>query len=448
MLWREANEQLDILSEAEPRGRGHFQCRKASNLVVLGEYEAALALFAGLLDERPEDPFVWLNYGHALRTVSGRMQEAIDAFHKCLDIDAGYGAAWWSLADLKTYQFSSEETEAMRIHAARSDLNDMQRCQIEFALGTALETQKLFDQAFEHYRQGNGLMRPHVNHDAVYNTEMLKMEKAFFTPDFFAARRGSGCPSQDPIFIVGLPRSGSTLIEQILSSHSLVEGTMELHDLRDAIGELSARHEGQSYLTLLNSLDEGGLRALGERYLETTRSQRRLDRPLFTDKAPGNFVHVGLIRVILPNAKIIDARRHPLGCCFSCFKQIFPAGSTEFSYDLADMGSAYRDYVEFMAHFDRVLPGYVHRVFYEDMVRNPEGEIRRLLDYCRLPFEENCLRFYESDRAVRTVSSEQVRKPINASAGEKWRAFETWLGPAKDTLGEVLTRYPDVPEFN
>jgi hypothetical protein len=278
----------------------------------------------------------------------------------------------------------------------------------------------------------------------------VERSRQILTADFFAARRGYGADAPDPILIVGMPRAGSTLLEQILASHSAVEGTMELPNITSMVAELAdeggARHGPSPYPALLADLDAAECRALGERYLAETRVQRRTQRPFFIDKMPNNFPHLGLIQLILPNAKIIDARRHPLACCFSVFKQNFARGQ-EFGYDLGDLGRYYRDYVALMSHFDNVLPGRVHRVFYEHLIEDTEGEVRRLLDYCGLPFEAACLRFYENERAVRTASSEQVRQPIFREALEHWRHFERWLEPLQTALGEVLSSYPGVPQF-
>jgi Sulfotransferase family len=273
-----------------------------------------------------------------------------------------------------------------------------------------------------------------------------KLEQTF-TREFFAARAGSGCDAADPIFIVGMPRAGSTLLEQILSSHSMVEGTMELPEIITLAKELRAEagtQEISAYGDVLATKSGAELRELGEKFLERTRIHRKTSRPLFIDKMPNNFLHVGMIELILPRAKIIDARRHPLGCCFSNFKQHYARGQN-FSYGLTDMGRFYRDYVELMAHFDAVLPGRVHRVFYEQMVDDTETEVRRLLDYCGLPFEDACLRFFENDRPVRTASAEQVRRPIYREGVEQWRHYEAWLDPLKEALGPVLGAYPAVP---
>jgi hypothetical protein len=286
-----------------------------------------------------------------------------------------------------------------------------------------------------------------IRYDAEENHGHVERSRRFFTPAFFAQRQGWGCPAPDAIFIVGLPRSGSTLIEQILASHSQVEGTMELPDvamLARVVGARTTRESGSAYPRALEKFSAGELRELGERYLRQTRIQRKTPAPFFIDKMPNNFAHLGLIHLMLPNAKIVDARRHPLGCCLSGFKQHFARGQA-FTYDLAEIGRYYRDYVELMAHFDQVLPGRVHRVFYENMVEDTEAEVRRLLDYCGLPFEEGVLRFHENQRAVRTASSEQVRRPIFRDGMEQWKHFETDLGPLREALGDVLTLYPANP---
>jgi tetratricopeptide (TPR) repeat protein len=443
--WRDANAQYDILAEDSLR-RAHFETLKAANLVLLGDYDEALALFEKVRPQRMNDPGFWVTLGHALRTV-GRSDEAMEVYRKCVEISAGYGGGWIALANLKTYRFSRAEIEAMQAQAGREDLPDEHRTLIEFALGQALEDEKDYAGSFEHYRQANTLRRKLLQHDSAEMTAVVKRVKAFFTPELFRTFAGSGCKSPDPIFIVGMVRSGSTLVEQILASHSLVEGTMELPELNDVVTEQREGRWRELYPEMLGRLDDGALQAMGERYLEKTRYQRKLARPYFTDKSGGNFLHVGLLQLILPNAKIVDARRHPLGCSFSCFKQNFPIHSVPHTYDLAEMGSYYRNYVELMAHFDRVLPGKVHRVIYENMVSDTEGEIRRLLDFCGLPFEEQCLRYYETDRGVRTVSSEQVRKPISNKSVEAWQNYDQWLGPAREALGDVLTMYPKVPQF-
>ncbi|MGD0193124.1 MAG: sulfotransferase, partial [Rhizomicrobium sp.] len=318
-----------------------------------------------------------------------------------------------------------------------------------FALGKAHEDRRAYAESFLQYERGNSLRKKAVDYSPDNMTEHVARSKAMFTREFFGAREGWGVDAPDPIFIVGLPRSGSTLIEQILSSHSMIEGTMELPDILSIAGRLGARkrrRDPSRYPDSVGDIDREDASKFGEEYLERTRVQRRLGKSYFTDKMPNNFAHVGLIHLILPQAKIIDARRHPLGCCFSNFKQHFARGQG-YTYDLAGMGDYYREYVELMAHFDSVLPGRMHRVIYERMVEDPEAEVRALFAYLQLPFEPACLRFYENERAVRTASSEQVRQPIYRDAVEHWQNYEPWLDPLKEALGSVLDCYPAVPGF-
>jgi hypothetical protein len=332
---------------------------------------------------------------------------------------------------------------------AREALPDDDRLHLDYALGKAHEDAGRYAESFAHYARGAALRREQIHYDPAVMTEHVARSKAVLTADLFASRAGQGCPAPDPIFILGLPRAGSTLIEQILASHSAVEGTMELPDITSMARRLSgakSTKDESAYPEILATLDAGDLKALGEEFLERTRVQRKTGRPLFIDKMPNNFAHIGLIALMLPNAKIIDARRHPMGCCFSGFKQHFARGQN-FSYGLEDIGRYYADYVALMAHFDAVLPGRVHRVIYESMIEDPEAQIRALLAYCGLPFEEACLNFHENDRAVRTASSEQVRRPIFKDAVEHWQNYESWLDPLKTALGPVLASYPAAPEF-
>ena len=322
----------------------------------------------------------------------------------------------------------------------RKDLTADDRLHLEYALGKALEDAQAFEESFSHYRRGAEIRRKQVVYDPATVALHLGRSRALLTPEFFAAREGQGDPARDPIFIVGLPRAGSTLVEQILSSHSQVEGTMELPDIISIARRLGGgTHRGveSAYPEVLADLDAETLTALGREYLDRTRVQRKLDRPLFIDKMPNNFSHIGLIHLILPNARIIDARRHPMGCCFSAYKQHFARGQA-FTYDLAELGGFYADYVRLMAHYDAALPGRVHRVIYEDMVADPEAQTRALLDYCGLPFEEACLKFHETERAVRTASSEQVRRPIFTEGLDQWRNYEPWLGELKAAVEPVL----------
>jgi len=449
MDWKGANAQVHILLKQDQDDPA-LEALLATSLIMLGEHNKAMQLFQELRLKASGNKDFWLNYGHAARSVGQDKETIVEAYRKCLELDPGYGTGWWALADLKTYRFSSSEIATMRDQLRQHDLSDGQRCHFEFALGKALEDEGAYAESFEHYRQANALRRPYAPHNADSMHADIVRTKKLFTPEFLAARKNMGCPSPDPIFIVGMPRAGSTLIEQILASHSLVEGTMELSDLGEMVRELKLQHPGEHFPDLLENPDMNSvaLRKLGEEYLARTRHQRTEGRPFFTDKAGSNFTFVALIQIILPNAKIVDARRHPLACGFSCYKQAFAPGALHLAYDQTDIGRYYHDYVEAMAHYDRVLPGRVHRIFHEDLVQNPEPEIRRLLAYCDLPFEEQCLRFHETDRSVRTSSSQQVRQPIRRKAVEDWQQYQEWLQPMKDALGDVLTRYPLVPRFD
>jgi predicted Zn-dependent protease len=443
----EALPEVERLLAREPRNPG-YRNLQAAVLANLGNYAESSRVYEAVLAQYPNQPKVWMSYGHSLKT-AGRFAESITAYRRALAMEPTLGEAYWSLANLKTYRFSAEDRAAMAAALARTDLAADDRLHFEFALGKALEDAADYESSFRHYAAGNAIRHRQLRYRPEDNTDYLRRCERLFTREFFAARAAAGCPAADPIFILGLPRSGSTLLEQILASHSQVEGTMELPDVPMIVRELDGRHdrdEAPQYPQMLADLPLAQFAALGERYLEATRVQRKAGTPFFIDKMPNNCLHVGLIHLMLPNARIVDARRHPLGCCFSGFKQHFARGQA-FSYDLADIGAYYRDYVELMAHFDQVLPGRVHRVIYERLIEDTEAEVRRLLDYCGLPFEDACLRFYENERAVRTASSEQVRQPIFKDGVDHWRHYEPWLGPLKEALGPVLGHYPAVPDF-
>ncbi len=433
---------LERLLALEPQNL-HYRTLLADAYNVLGQNEQAQRILAALLAELPDNEWVWLYYGHSLRT-AGQPQEAIAAYRRAAQIRPGFGQAWFSLGNLKTFRFSAADLTAMRAQVARADLPDSERLQFEFALGKALEDERDFADSFAHYARGNALRRAAVGYDREVTTRLVERSRALYTREFFATRAEFGATAADPIFIVGLPRSGSTLIEQILASHSQVEGTRELPDVLTFALELGVRDVPGApalYPQRLARLSGEQLTALGERYLAQTQIHRRLGRAHFIDKMPNNFLHLGLIHLILPRARIIDARRAPLACCFSNFKQHFQSGLW-FSYDLVDIGCYYRDYVRLMAHFDAVLPGRVHRVQYERLVTQLEPEVRRLLAYCGLPFEEQCLRFHETRRVVQTASSEQVRSPLYSESLDQWRHFEPWLGPLKEALGESASAAP------
>jgi tetratricopeptide (TPR) repeat protein len=415
----------------------------AAVLNLLGEQGEAAAIYERIVTQEPDDARAWTNYGSMLRMI-GRGPEAIAAFQRSIAIAPGFGEAYWGLADLKTYRFTAAEIAQMRAQALRVDLAPEDRSNLLFALGKAMEDEDQAEKAFEAYKAGAALRASRVE-DPQQVAPFAKRSIGVLTAPFFEVRKNTGALGADPIFIVGLPRAGSTLIEQILASHSMVEATMELPDLQVIARELSdPERPGSTYLDALPNLDAAALRAQGEAYLRTTRIRRKTGRPFFIDKQPSNWAHAGLIHLILPNAKIIDARRHPLACGWSCFKQNFTIGQS-FTFDLTQLGFYYRNYVHLMAHYDAVLPERVHRVVHEQLVTDPEPHIRALLEYCGLPFEAQCLRPHETERAVRTSSSEQVRQPISAKGLDSWRVYEPYLEPLKRALGPVLDAYPDAP---
>jgi len=441
-------ESLELLNDILAHDPQNESARssKAATLDRIGEYGAALAIYEQLLKEGPERPGIWMSYGHLLNTL-GRIEDSIAAYREAVRLRPDFGQAWWSLANLKTARLGPEDIEAMSAALALTETENERRVHLHFALGKAYEDSSRYEASFREYEQGNRIRQAMLGYDASETNELVRRSKALFTPSFFALRAGFGSPALDPIFVVGLPRSGSTLIEQILSSHSEIEGTSELPDipvLRRRLETEQARRDESPFPDLLAEFGPGELRAMGEEYLDNARLHRKTDKPFFVDKLPTNWAHIGLIHLILPNARIIDARRHPLGCCFSNFKQLFARGHG-FSYSFEGAARYYRDYVDLLSHFDEVLPGRIHRVFHENMVEDTEGEIRRMLEYLGLPFEDSCLRFYENERAVRTPSAEQVRQPINRAGVDRWRSYEPWLGPLKDALGPVLSYYPAVP---
>jgi tetratricopeptide (TPR) repeat protein len=388
-----------------------------------------------------------ISLAYALQTL-GRIDEAVAVYRRAIECGPGFGEAWWSLANLKTFQFAEEEIAAMETGLTAPALVSEDRLHLHFALGKAFEDRGEDNKAFDHYRQANALRAAELRYDPAKVTALVEETERAFSPDLLKSRAGAGCGAPDPIFILGMPRAGSTLIEQILASHPLVEGTAELPEMIPIARSLEpderdfAEGAWNRYPQILTELPGERLKELGKLYIERTRAYRHTDRPFFTDKLPNNWIHVGLIRLILPNAKVIDARRHPLACGFSNFKQHFARGQ-EFSYDLERFGRYYRDYVRLMRHFDAVAPGTVHRIVHEQLVADPEPEIRRLLDYLDLPFDEACLRFHETKRPIRTASSEQVRRPITTEGTEQWRRFEQWLGPLKSGLGPTLERWTD-----
>ena len=412
----------------------------------VGDYGRSSLIYSQLLEEYPSNAKIWLSYGHVLKT-EGRQEDCIAAYRQSIQHNPSFGEAYWSLANLKTFRFSMEDLSAMKLQVRGSDITQNDRVQFEFALGKAAEDAHDYALSFQHYNQGNSLYRESTRYDADGNSARTERLKRKFTAQFLKDRIGSGHDTAAPIFIVGMPRSGSTLLEQILASHSLVEGTTELPDIISMALEMSGEGETKEisqYNDVLATKSLEELRELGAQYIERTRVHRKTDSPFFIDKMPNNFLHIGMIHLILPNAKIIDARRHPLGCCFSNFKQYYARGQN-FSYSLSDIGRFYHDYVGLMTHFDEVLPGRIHRVIYEDTVEDTEAQVRKLLAYCQLDFEPACLRFFENQRGVRTASSEQVRQPIYRQGMQQWTNYEPWLKPLREALGPALDAYPDIP---
>ena len=430
----EALELLDEIFAADPHGPGNLNL-KAATLGRLGDFEQALEIYERVLARTPNQPRVQMTYGHMLKTV-GRLDESVAAYRQAIAINPAMGEAWWSLANLKTVRFTDEDIAAMERTLERGDLKDDDRFHVEFALGKAFHDLGRSGDAFGHYEAGNALRRRYHPYNIGRLTQLVDRVIEQFTEEVLAQPGGN--PAGDPIFIVGMPRAGSTLVEQILSSHSQVEGTSELPDIPAIVSGLG------KYPAEILTLGPDERRAAGDDYLRRSAVQRRTDRPFFTDKLPNNWIFVPFIQLILPNAKIVDARRHPLSCCFSNFRQHFARGQ-DFTYDLADLGLYYAQYVRLMAHIDRVMPGRVHRVIYERMVDDSETEIRALLDYCALPFESGVLEFHKTERAIRTPSAEQVRQPIYRQGTEEWRPYEQFLGPLKAALGPTLDAYPAAP---
>ena len=437
----EAIAELEAIEREGAANLGHSSL-KAAALGRIGGHDEALALYREILDARPDEPKLWMSFGHILKTV-GEQRESVAAYRRAIAIRPSLGEVWWSLANLKTIRFDDDDIAEMTAALDPPDLAEDDRFHLHFALGKALEDRGAAEASFTHYATANRLRRATLAYDADDISEHVDRSIALFTPDFFAARADQGCPAPDPIFVLGLPRAGSTLIEQILASHPAIEGTSELPDIPAIARRLGGRKstsEPSLYPDCLAQLDAAALTELGAEYLDRARVQRTTDRPLFVDKLPNNWAHVGLIRLILPNAKIIDARRDPMSCGFSNFKQHFARGQG-FTYDLADIGTYYGDYVRLMRHIDIVQPGLVHRVIHEDLVEDPDREVRRLLDHLGLPFDPACLAFHENKRAVRTASSEQVRRPISRDGLDQWRPFDPWLGPLKTALGANLEQW-------
>ncbi|MEA3107566.1 MAG: hypothetical protein QOI88_2171, partial [Gammaproteobacteria bacterium] len=438
--YQRAREELEALVKIEPNNR-HYRTLYATTYVGLGEHDKAIALYRELLIDAPQAAELHLSVAHSLKTL-GKREESVEAYRAAAAARPSYGDAYWSLANLKTYRFPDKEIEVMRAAESSPATGPIDRYQLCFALGKAYEDAGDYQESYRYYERGNA----HKRSESRYRPEVIetntRKQIEVCTREFFASRAGAGDQRPDPIFIVGLPRAGSTLLEQILASHTGVEGTQELADIPRIVVELQGRdHDLRNppYPGVTANMTDQDFLRLGEKYLNDTRVYRT-GRPRFIDKMPNNFRHLGLIHLILPNARIIDARREPMACCFSNLKQLFAAGQ-EFTYSVDDIARYYRTYLDLMEHWNRVLPGKVLRVLHEDVVDDLEGNVRRILDFCGLDFEPGCLEFYKNERSVRTASSEQVRQPIYREGLDQWRHYEPWLGPLKEALGDALVRY-------
>jgi predicted Zn-dependent protease len=429
-----ALEQADILQAAQ-HDNPAWELAKASALAGLGRLEQAIDLYQNSLGRTTNKAGVNVMLGHAQKAV-GNLEAAIAAYRAACEEKSDYGDAWWSLANTKTYHFGDDELDRIQRYEAATGVTEDDRVHLNFAAGKALEDRGEFEQSFDHYARGNTLKMTRAGYDPDNTARLVDEQINHCTAELFTKRGALGCDAPDPIFIVGLPRAGSTLLEQILASHSQVNGTMELHEilgLAQRLGGRSASNES-AYPGILWELDDDYFERFGEKFIEDTRAYRG-SAPLFIDKMPNNFMHIGLIRLILPNAKVIDARRHPMACCFSGFKQLFGEGQ-DFTYGLEEIGRYYADYVRLMDHWEETIPGFVLRVMHEDVVDDLETEVRRMLDFCGLPFEQACLEFHRTERSIKTPSSEQVRQPIYRTGLDYWRSYEQWLGPLKEALGE------------
>jgi tetratricopeptide (TPR) repeat protein len=436
-----ALEEIDKLLAGDPKNLA-FRTTHAAILMGLGRHDEALPIYQQVLADTPRDPDLHLSIAHALKTLN-RTPEAMDSYRAAAAIRPSYGEAYWSFANLKKYPFTDDEVATMRAEEARPQIELADHYHLCFALGKALEDRGQYEEAFRYYERGNALKKSETRYKPAsieYNTRIVKES---FIAEFFAARRGWGCQTEGPIFIVGLPRSGSTLIEQILASHTQVEGTMELANIPRLVQSLQGRDNYDSYkkfwdqyIAAIGARGPEEFRRDGEEYLAETRIYRSAGKPFFTDKNPNNFRNIGLLQLILPNAKVIDARRGPLACCFSNFKQLFATGH-EFAYSLADLGSYYRWYIELMEHWDAVLPGKVLHVQHEALVDDLEANVRRILEFCGLEFQPACLEYYKTERRIHTVSSEQVRRPVSREGIDQWRKFEPWLAPLREALGPL-----------
>jgi tetratricopeptide (TPR) repeat protein len=441
-----SREEIRQLLELDPGNRAYLR-QYGEACIRLGDYEPGISLYRRLLgDAHPGRESAELNLWIAFSLrAKGQQTEAIEGYRAAIAAWPELGEAWWSLANLKIYHFSLDDIARMRSAEAAPATALVDRYHLCFALGKALEDQKDYADSWSYYERGNALKRAEVRHLPKLAETHVRLSKQVCTKEFFETRRGWGIADADPIFILGLTRSGSTLIEQILASHSEVEGTQELPDIQRIVTALRGRATDLAnprYPAVMAELGPQDFREFGERFMADTRVYRKTQRPFFIDKLPDNFRDIGLIRLVLPNAKIIDARREPMACCFGNLKQLF-SGGQEFSYSIGDIAHYYRNYLELMRHWNDALPGWILTVQHEDMVEDLDGSVRRILDFCRLRFEPACVEFHKTKRNVRTASSEQVRQPISREGLDQWRNYEPWLGPLKDSLGEALTTYRD-----
>jgi tetratricopeptide (TPR) repeat protein len=435
-----AHEEINTLLRLEPDNRDYLSIYAAA-CGGLGRHESAIGIYRQLLAASPESSELHVALGHSLKSI-GQQKEAIECYQAAVAIRPGFGDAYWSLANLKTYRFSPEEMAGMRAEEASPVIHPVDRYHLCFALGKAYEDRNEFCESWQFYERGNRLKRAESQYrpDAIEINARKQIEVC--TSQFFAERRGFGVSDPDPIFIVGLPRSGSTLVEQILASHSQVEGTQELPDIQRIVLDMEGSRsdlDDSRYPGMFAEFGPEDFRKIGARYIDDTRAYR-LNRPFFIDKMPNNFRHIGLIHLMLPNARIIDARREPMACCFSNLKQLFASGQ-EFTYGVEDIARYYRTYLELMRHWNAVLPGRILQVSYEDVVEDLEGNVRRMLNFCGLEFEPRCIEFYKTKRTVYTASSEQVRQPIFHEGLSQWRNYEPWLGFLKESLGDARLRY-------
>lgn len=440
-----ALDEIEILLSKNPQNR-LFRAIKGQLLNRTRKYTEGADLFRELAVEIPDSVQVWMGLATSLRSIGGHTDEVISCLRKVIGFDAACGGAWWALASLKTYRFTDADVRMMEAQLANPDIGAADRIDLCYALGKACDDVKQHERSFRYYSKGNAIRRVGIDYNPDSTSSMVDRARAVFTPELFRAHEGEGCPSAEPIFVIGLQRSGSTLTEQILGAHSQIEVAGELQTMIQIVGAEVMPKTGADYPFGMDKLTPEDLRALGEKYLELTRTHRSQGKPFFVDKNCYNIWQVGLIRLILPNARIIDVRRHPIACCWANFTVSF-SHAPPLSYKLSDIGRFYHDYVRLMAHYDRVVPGKIHRLIYEHLVADLEGEVRRMLDFLGLPFEQGCLEYYKSDRAFNSFSNEQVRQPIFKDGVERWQAFDPWLGPLKSALGPVLETWPAVPEF-